>query len=52
MCFDVDAVLTESAIIKDCVKCLAVPKHRFARLFLMRRKSDNEGRGVEVFEFK
>ena len=52
LCIDVDAVLTESAIIKECVKGLAVPSHGFARLFAMIRKSDNEGGGVDVIEFK
>ena len=52
LCIDADAPLTESAIIEECIKNLAVPKHGFARLFVSLRLSENEGGGVKVIEFK
>jgi hypothetical protein len=52
LCIDADATITESAIIKECVKGLAVPKHGFTRMFVRLRLSENGGGGVKVIEFK
>jgi hypothetical protein len=52
LCIDADATITESAIIEECVKGLAVPKHGFTRMFVRLRLSEDEGGGVNVIEFK
>ena len=49
LCISIEAGITDTASIEECIAGLKVPKsHPFTRIFVTVRKSENEGGGLEV----
>ena len=46
LCINVDAAITESNSLEDCVENLEVPANGFKQIYVSYTKSDNEGGGL------